>query len=703
MLSYRLSAGFPIFRARFRRFATAWVGPRRAVLVVVTVLCLAVLTMGAVHLKTGAVTRLWRLITSTAGCHNCDRQGAHHASSKRAQSQGIGGTYTVFDAPGAGTSALEGTIGVSINATGNVAGTYLDSNMVAHGFIYVGGTITKFDAPGAGTGGTQGTFALSMDAEGNVTGMYADSNNSYHGFVLPFGGSLTQFDPTGAGTGVHRGTIPLSINAGVIAGSYVTGSPGTTSVYHGFLRAADGTITEFDAPGAGTGDTQGTQSATINSAGVITGSYVDDNFVRHGYLRSADGTFTNPIDGPNAGGIGTVPASIDRAGDITGFYMDAANFLYHGFVLPAGGTITTIDAPGAATTPASGNGIGSIAGTLAASINTAGLIAGLYTDSNGTAHGFVRAANGTFTNPLDAPNAGTGMLAGTVGFSINDSGLITGAYADANEGLHGFVLTPNSSPQAATPTFNPGTGTYTSAQTVTISDSTTGATIYYTTDGTTPTTESPVYSGPITVNSTETIEAIAAASGYSNSAVASATYTINLGADYTLSVNPSTLNIVAGQSGTAVFTVTPVNGFNSQVSFSCSGLPSEAACSFNPTSVTPSDGNPATSTLTVTTTAPSAALRGPKPSSIRPIYALLFSGLAMVFGIPGRRRRALRGLQVFSVVVLLGLASGLTSCSSGSAKNPGTPVGTSTVTVAASTSGSGGTSHTATLTITITH
>jgi len=80
---------------------------------------------------------------------------------------------------------------------------------------------------------------------------------------------------------------------------------------------------------------------------------------------------------------------------------------------------------------------------------------------------------------------------------------------------------------AATPTFSLAGGVYTSPQTVTISDTTAGATIYYTTNGTTPTTSSAVYSGAITVSATETLSAIATASGYSTSPTASATYTIN--------------------------------------------------------------------------------------------------------------------------------------------------------------------------------
>lgn len=91
----------------------------------------------------------------------------------------------------------------------------------------------------------------------------------------------------------------------------------------------------------------------------------------------------------------------------------------------------------------------------------------------------------------------------------------------------------------ATPTFSPSGGKYTESQTVTINCETAGATIYYTTDGTTPTNESTQYSGPIAISTPTTLKAIA----YKNntaSAVTTATYFVGsyyLGEDFNSETN----------------------------------------------------------------------------------------------------------------------------------------------------------------------
>ena len=105
-------------------------------------------------------------------------------------------------------------------------------------------------------------------------------------------------------------------------------------------------------------------------------------------------------------------------------------------------------------------------------------------------------------------------------------------------------------PTAGAPTFSPAAGTFSAAQSVSLSDSTAGASIHYTTDGTTPSSASTLFSPatPIAVNSTTTIQAIAVASGYLNSAIGSATYTINLPAAAAPTFSPAPGSYTTAQS-----------------------------------------------------------------------------------------------------------------------------------------------------------
>jgi hypothetical protein len=81
-------------------------------------------------------------------------------------------------------------------------------------------------------------------------------------------------------------------------------------------------------------------------------------------------------------------------------------------------------------------------------------------------------------------------------------------------------------PQAAAPVFKPAAGAYPAGQTILLTTTTPGATIYYATHGVTPTISSTKYSGPIPISATQTIKAIAVAPGYGQSAVSSALYTV---------------------------------------------------------------------------------------------------------------------------------------------------------------------------------
>lgn len=143
-----------------------------------------------------------------------------------------------------------------------------------------------------------------------------------------------------------------------------------------------------------------------------------------------------------------------------------------------------------------------------------------------------------YTTDGSTPTAGSPVYSGPVSVpssrTIKAIGIKSGQPNSAVGSAQYVIGTP-----VATPTFSPPGGAYASAQTVTISTTTSGATIRYTVDGSTPTASSPVYSGPISVSSNRTVSAIGIKSGLVNSAVASATYTIGTQQGCVQSDNPN--------------------------------------------------------------------------------------------------------------------------------------------------------------------
>lgn len=135
-----------------------------------------------------------------------------------------------------------------------------------------------------------------------------------------------------------------------------------------------------------------------------------------------------------------------------------------------------------------------------------------------------------FTTDGSTPTSGSGMIySGPVNIAL-DTTLKAIAYKsgmlDSAVTTGGYMITL---PQVAAPEFSPVAGTYTSTQSVTITSATGGATIRYTTDGSTPSaTSGTIYSGAISMESTTTLKAIAYKTGMQDSFVITGVYTINL-------------------------------------------------------------------------------------------------------------------------------------------------------------------------------
>jgi hypothetical protein len=172
-----------------------------------------------------------------------------------------------------------------------------------------------------------------------------------------------------------------------------------------------------------------------------------------------------------------------------------------------------------------------------------------------------------------------------------------------------------------------------------------------------------------------------------------------LSPSYTVSANPAALTIKQGSSGSVTFTVTPQNGFNTAVSFSCDGttLPKGVTCSFSPGSVTPNGSGAVTTTLTVQTTGTVVATLNRRTAPFPGRLPRGGSVLALLLlGIPRVRRRMWLGgaaLMLFALCLtgMLGCGGGGSNSGSGSTQNANaTPPGSYSIqvtTLAGSASG----------------
>jgi hypothetical protein len=162
---------------------------------------------------------------------------------------------------------------------------------------------------------------------------------------------------------------------------------------------------------------------------------------------------------------------------------------------------------------------------------------------------------GTFTGCTPSSCTGATQVTGAVTVASTQTlyAIATeSGYTNSTVGSAAYTIT-TTPPTAATPTFSPVAGTYTVAQSVALASSTSGAAIYYTTNGTNPTTSSTLYAAPFSIVTTTTVKALAVKSGYNNSAVASALYTINTSSgSFTITINTTGKITITGSGSVVV-------------------------------------------------------------------------------------------------------------------------------------------------------
>ena len=458
----------------------------------------------------------------------------------------------------------------TVFSQGAVGGDFISGTLVAADFngdgkvdLAVVGDYVSFGGVTILLGKGDGTFNAAGPNLAPNLGFNLVASGDFNGDGIPDLVATNYFSPSGATIFLGKGdgtftTLTTSIAVGTFPYSIVVGdfngdqkldlAIGFSSSVSIFLGNGDGTFNQTSgSPISGAG--QSLVAGDFNHDGKLDLAGIDKyNDQIDLFMGGGDGTFTETVSTPNVSQANNGPFSIvaaDFNGDgVPDLAMLTPNVATASILLTepsetATATVTGIAPLGAGTHnvdasyPGDSNYVSSTSGTVSLTAALAPLVlmpaagsyssaqtitisesvpgATIYYSANGVVNtnGFV-----PYTAPIQLTEGGVE----TVIAYATETG-----YQNANYLTSTFIM---NLPVAPTPVFSQGSGSYTSPQSVTISDSVAGATIYYTTNGVLPTTSSAVYSGPISVSTSETLVAIAIANGYSMSPTASAQYLI---------------------------------------------------------------------------------------------------------------------------------------------------------------------------------
>ena len=419
--------------------------------------------------------------------------------------------------PTTGSTPYTGPISVSstttVKAIGAEAG-YNNSAVGAAVYTILPPASTPTFSPVAGTYvGTQTVTITS--STGGATICYAINTTP----TAPTAGTC------GAGSTTYSGPISVAssetVNAIATESGYVNSSVGSAAY------VIESTVsTPTFSPVAGVYN--GAQTITITTSAGATLCYTTDGSTP---TATTPGTCSHGTTYSGPFSVGTTE-TVNAIGTEVGFANSSVASAFYMIEFPAA---TPTFSPSAGTYPS--------AQTVTISSTTPSAVICYAINATPTAPtpGTCGAGSTTYSGPITVSSSQT----------VNAIATLSG-YFNSSVGSAAYVIeTP-----AATPTFSPVAGTYTTIQSVTLSDTTPGSSIFYTTNGTTPTPSSTPYTGAISVSATQTIKAIATAPGYTQSAVGSALYTINLATAATPVFVPSGGTYATAQSVT-ITTSTP--------------------------------------------------------------------------------------------------------------------------------------------------
>jgi hypothetical protein len=492
---------------------------------------------------------------------------------------GIGGNFAQASVTGTYGSNGDGTYNVTLNLSGqSTPQTYIvgvsQSGNEAVG-IETDGASAFIDlqsqflsaAGGFTTASLTGTYAVAcvgsgtdlnyqtFDGQGNITGVDSEYNTGAVTTNTPYTGSYTvNSDGTFQGSVLFGGgTVPfygvldngnneveyIYENTGFGGVNSCSGkkSTGTTlSGSYGILVAGPATTGEGEQFLSGVlnfngGSLSGEVNGGLNS--VYTNSQVTGSYVVNG-----NSTVTITMDLAGQSSAETFNVGVSEGGnEADGIETDdlaEATVDLQSQVLANGQTYSNSSLSGTYAVLCSNtgqlglnyvtfDGLGDITAIALAYSNN-----GSYEGDFGTTGSYAVNSDGTFSGSL----AGSFAQYSVTGVIENDTAEISFTYEEGGGGNQACSGVSTYGPigtatVVATPTFSPAPGAYGSAQPVSLFDTTSGAVIHYTTNGTPPTPNSPVYGTPIPVSATTSIQAIAVLAGDNNSAIASGTYFIN--------------------------------------------------------------------------------------------------------------------------------------------------------------------------------